>query len=104
MCLYHILNHMYHVCVTLYTCVCTVLCSFLGFFLRSTFVGPDWSFGFFIPATTANDLQLRRIFYLRFYPLHLIRYLNSSERASISLLMLSAKEGNYWYHFITSLV
>ena len=26
-----------------------------------------WSFGFFIPATTANDLQLRRIFYPRFY-------------------------------------
>ena len=32
MCMYHILNHMYHVCVTLYTCVCTVLCSFGGFF------------------------------------------------------------------------
>ena len=26
-------------------------------------------------------------------------YINSSERASISLLMLSAKQGNYWYHF-----
>ena len=26
-------------------------------------------------------------------------YLNSSERASISLSMLSAKQGNYWYHF-----
>ena len=26
---------------------------------------------FFIPATTANDLRLRRIFYPRFYPLHL---------------------------------
>ena len=33
-----------------------------------TFVGFAWSFGFFIPATTANDLQLRRIFYPRFYP------------------------------------
>ena len=31
-------------------------------------------------------------------------YLNSSERAGISLLMLIAKQGNYWYHFITSLV
>ena len=27
--------------------------------------------GFFIPATTANDLRLRRIFYPRLYPLHL---------------------------------
>ena len=26
-------------------------------------------------------------------------HLNSSERASISLLMLSAKQRNYWYHF-----
>ena len=26
---------------------------------------------FFIPATTANDLRLRRIFYPRFNPLHL---------------------------------
>ena len=33
-----------------------------------------------------------------------LSYLNSSERASISLLMLSAKQGHYWYHFITSLV
>ena len=34
---------------------------------------------FFIPATTANDLQLRRIFYPRFYPfiIHLFSYLNS---------------------------
>jgi len=31
----------------------------------------------FIPATTANDLRLRRIFYPRFYPLHLFHYLNS---------------------------
>ena len=40
---------------------------------------------FFIPATTANDLRLRRIFYPRIYPLHLFSYLNSWERASISL-------------------
>ena len=26
------------------------------------------------------------------------------ERAGVSLLMLSAKQGNYWYHFLTSLV
>ena len=38
---------------------------------------------FFIPAITANDLRLRRIFYPRFYPLHLFSYLNSWERASI---------------------
>ena len=32
---------------------------------------------FSIPATTANDLRLQRIFYPRFYPLHLFFYLNS---------------------------
>ena len=36
-----------------------------------------------LPATTANSLRLRRIFYPRFYPLHLFSYLNSWERASI---------------------
>ena len=50
------------------------------FIERSTFVGSAWSFSFFIPATTANDLRLRRIFYPRFYPLHLFSYLNSWER------------------------
>ena len=28
------------------------------YFQRSTFVGSAWSFGFFIPATMANDLWL----------------------------------------------
>ena len=43
---------------------------------------------FFTPATTAKDLRLRRIFYPRFYPLHLFSYLNSWERASIFPLPL----------------
>ena len=50
---------------------------FLFVFQRSTFVGYAWSFGFLIPATTANDLRLQRIFYPRLYPLHLFSYLNS---------------------------
>ena len=32
---------------------------------------------FLLPATTANDLRLRRIFYAGFNPLHLFSYLNS---------------------------
>ena len=32
---------------------------------------------FFIPTITTNDLRLRRIFYHRFYPLHLFSYFNS---------------------------
>ena len=66
------------------------------FLWRSTFVGYAWSFGFFIRATTVNDLRLRRIFYPRFYPLHLFSYLNYRERA---ILISSAKHGNYWYRF-----
>ena len=54
-------------------------------FKRSTFVDSAWSFVFFIPTTAANDLRLQRIFYPRCYPLHLFSYLNSWERASISL-------------------
>ena len=35
----------------------------------------------------------------------LFSYLNSWERASsFPFLLLSAKQGNYWYHFVTSLV
>ena len=33
-------------------------------------VGSAWLFSFFTPATTANDLRLRKDFYPRFYPLH----------------------------------
>ena len=63
----------------------------LFFFLAFDFVGSAWPFVFFIPATTANDLGFLSITFLS--------YLYSSERASISLWMLSAKQGNYRYHF-----
>ena len=78
-------------------------CSF--FFKRTTFVGSVWSFGFFIPTTTANDLWLWRIFYPRLYPLHLFSYLNSSERASISLFNVHCQTRELpGTNFITSLV
>ena len=51
---------------------------------HSTFVGSAWSFVFFIPATTANDLRLRRISIPDFIH-YIFSYLNSSARASISL-------------------
>ena len=45
---------------------------YIYIFLAFDFVGSGWSFGFFIPATTANDLRLRRISILLYtsYPLH----------------------------------
>ena len=72
-------------------------------FQRSAFVGSAWSFGFFIPATPANDLRLRKIFYPRFYPLHLFSYLNSSERANIFPFECSVlNKGTAGTIFITS--
>ena len=74
-------------------------------FKRSTFVGSAWSFGFFIPATTANDLRLPRIFHPRFYPLQLFSYLNSWERASIFPIECSVlNKGTTGTIFIMSLV
>ena len=59
-----------------------------------------WSFGFFIPATTDNVVRLRRIFYPRLYPLHLLSYLDSWERASIFPFECSVlNKGTTWYHF-----
>ena len=61
--------------------------------------------GFFILATTANDLRLRRIFYPRFNPLHLCSYLNSWERDSIFPFECSVlNKGTTGSIFITSLV
>ena len=55
---------------------------------------------FFIPATTANELRLRMIFYPRFYPLHLF-FLSWFLRKSqyFPFWIFSAKQGHYWYHF-----
>ena len=60
-------------------------CNYLKwrFFLAFDFCRFCLVISFFIPATTANDLRLQRIFYPRFYPLYLFSYLNSWERASI---------------------
>ena len=78
---------------------------FLIFFNVQLFVGSAWSFVFFIHATTANDLRLRRIFYPRFYPSHLFAYLNSWERASIFPFECSAlNKGTTGTICITSLV
>ena len=75
---------------------------FLAFDFLSVLRGHSF---FFIPATTANDLRLQRIFYPRFYPLHLFSYLNSWERASIFPFECSVlNKGTTGTIFITSLV
>ena len=57
-------------------CVC-FCCSFFVLFLAFDLCGFCVVIRFFHPATTANNLRLRRIIYPRFYPLHLFSYLNS---------------------------
>ena len=52
---------------------------------------------FFNPSHIGQWPWTFEISHLRCYPLLLLSCLK--ERASISLLMMSAKQGNFWYHF-----
>ena len=57
------------------------------------------SLPFFIPATTANDLRLRRIsnpdfIHYIFCPIFILQ-----NEPVFPFFMLSAKQGNYWYHY-----
>ena len=54
---------------------------------------------FFINATTANDLKLRKNIYHRCYPSHFCPILILQKEPVFPYLMLSAKQGNPWYHF-----
>ena len=79
--------------------------TFFSFFLPFDFCRFCVVIRFFIPATMANELRLQRIFFPRFYPLHLFSYLNSWERASIFPLECSVlNKGTTGTIFITSLV
>ena len=64
---------------------------FSSFFLAFDFCSA-WSFGLFIHATTVNDLRLQRIS-IPFLILIL------EKEPVFPFSMLSAKQGNYWYHF-----
>ena len=63
------------------------------------FSGSAGPFGFFIPATKANDLRLRTIsipdfIYYIVCPIFILQ-----KEPVFPFLMWSAKQGNYWYHF-----
>ena len=53
---------------------------------------------FFIPATTANDLWLRRIS-IPIYQLHYFLILILEKEPVFPFLMLNAKQRKHWYHF-----
>ena len=82
---------------------CTVW--YLWFFLTFDFCRFGWSFGFFITPQRPMTSDFERIFYPKFYPLHLFSYLNSWERASIFPFECSViNKGTTGTIFITSLV
>ena len=68
---------------------------FLAFDKSSTFVGSAWSFGFFIPPTTANDRRLQRISFTRAYPLYSFLILILEKEPVFLFSMLNANHGNY---------
>ena len=69
------------------------------FFYRSTYVGSTWSLGFFIPATTANDLRLLKISILDIIHYIIFFILILEKEPVFPFLMFNAIQGNYWYHF-----
>ena len=76
----------------------------LVFTVRLLSVMRDHSF--FFPATTANNLWLRvrRISFPDFIHSIFLSFLILQKEPVFPFLMLSVKQGNYWYHFILSLV
>ena len=53
---------------------------------------------FFIPATTTNDILFEGFLY-QINPLHYFLILILEKEPEFPFPMLSAKQGNYWYHF-----
>ena len=58
----------------------------------------------FHPRHNGQSPPTSKYFYTRFYPLHYFRILILLKEPVFPFSMLSAKQGNYWYYFITSLV
>ena len=54
---------------------------------------------FFIPATTVNDLWLRRFSIPYFFHYIYFPILILEKEPVFPFLLFSAKQGNYWYHF-----
>ena len=69
------------------------------FFNVRLFDSSAWSFVFFIPTTTANDLRLWRISIPDFIHNIYFPILLLEKEPVFTFSMLSAKQGHYWYHF-----
>ena len=79
------------------------------FFVFSFFLAFDlcWfcvDIRFFDPRQSGQWPPTSKDFYTRSYPLHYFLILFFEKETVFPFSMLSAKQGNYWYHFITSLV
>ena len=71
---------------------------FLIFFIAFDFVGSAWSFWFFHPRHNGQWPPTLKFFYTRSYPLHYFLILILEKEPVFPFSMLSAKQGNYWYH------
>ena len=91
---YHITSHDIYICMSTYLLVWNRVCVVC---LRSICVGFAWSFCDFIRATNGQWPPTSKYFFPNCYPL-LVCPILILEKNSSSLLILSAKEGNYWYH------
>ena len=68
-------------------------------FLTFEFVGSAWSFGFFHQRHNGQWPPTSKDFYTRSYPLHYFPILILEKEPVFPFSRLSAKQGNYWYHF-----
>ena len=73
---------------------------FIFYFKLSCFVGSAWSFGVFILATTANDLQLRGISIPDFIHYIYLLILILEKEPVFPFSMLSAKQGELLVPFL----
>ena len=89
------------VCSVSFTSMCVCCVFVLSLFLKK--MAFDFCHRFFHPRHNGQWTPTLKDFLSQILSITFFSYLNSWERASISLLMLSVKQGNYWYHFLLSL-
>ena len=89
-----------NICIIVYK---LVYIDWLAFFLAFDFCLFCVAIRFFIRVTTANDHQLRRISIPEFIHYIFCPIFILEKEPVYPFLMLSAKQGNYWYHFYNDL-
>ena len=82
-----------------YTLNHEIITSFLKFFFRVRFCRFYVVIQFFHPCDNGQWSPTLKDFYTKSYPLHYCLILILQKEPVFPFSMLSAKQGNYWYHF-----